>query len=143
METTSSGQPWFAGASSAGYTGAYGYNNSELDIDELIENRQNTHEKLHELSMALRSRSFGSEPAGAGFLSLQSSLAKEHFELMVDAGSKAVFQANHLSGENDNMRLVRTLQIDLFIACGVPPQAAGKLYFVTDNSLPIINNYYS
>ena len=70
METTSSGQPWFAGASSAGYTGAYGYNNSELDIDELIENRQNTHEKLHELSMALRSRSFGSEPAGAGFLSL-------------------------------------------------------------------------
>ena len=46
---------------------------------------------------------------------------------MVDAGSKAVFQANHLSGENDNMRLVRTLQIDLFIACGVPPQAAGNI----------------
>jgi len=77
-----------------------------LDIDELIENKQNTHEKLHELSMALRARSFGSEPAGAGFLSLGPTFSKEHSELMVDAGSKAVFQANHLAGENDNMRLV-------------------------------------
>lgn len=119
------GQPWFAGASHQGYTGAYGYNNSELDIDELIENRESTHQKLSQLTATLRSRSFGSEAAGMGFASLDGSIAKEHNELMVDAGSKAVFQASHLAGENDNMRLVRTLQIDLFISAGVPPQAAG------------------
>ena len=59
--------------------------------------------------MALRARSFGSEPAGAGFLSLGPSISKEHNELMVDAGSKAVFQANHLAGENDVRGLVRRL----------------------------------
>ena len=64
LETTSSGQPWFSGAAHHGYTGAYGYNNSELDIDELIENRQSTHEKLQQLTSTLRARSFGSEAAG-------------------------------------------------------------------------------
>ena len=53
-----------------------------------------------------------------GFVSLEGSTIKEHNELMVEAGSKAIFQAHHLAGENDNMRLVRTLQIDLFISAG-------------------------
>lgn len=38
---------------------------------------------------------------------------------------QGLFQASHLAGENDLRGIIRSLQIDTFIATGTPPQAAG------------------
>lgn len=115
----------------------------ELDVDELIANREEMHTRLGSMTRAIQSRNFAGMPAGASFDALLPSIDdSEHQEFLVTDGSKVsrgfassidcvlsnvqgLFQAAHLAGENDLRGIIRTFQIDTYTATGTPPQAAG------------------
>ena len=90
MQSTSSGKPWFSGASAQGYTGLYGFGASqELDVDDLISNREEMHMRLGSMTKALQSQQFAGMPAGSSFVSLLPSIQDtEHKEFMITDGSK-------------------------------------------------------
>lgn len=127
LQATSSGQPWFTGAANQGYTGLYGFGaTQELDVDELISNREDMHSQLGMMTKRLQLQQFAAMPAGGSFASILPEIRdEEHQEFMISDGSKGLFQASHLAGENDLRGIIRSLQIDTFIATGTPPQAAG------------------
>ena len=93
LQPTSSGKPWFSGAASQGYTGLYGFGASqELDVDDLIANREEMHMRLGSMTRALQSQQFAGMPAGSSFSSLLPSIKDtEHQEFMITDGSKVSF----------------------------------------------------
>ena len=155
LQSTSSGKPWFSGAANQGYTGLYGFGATqvlcfscpitmplltmlqELDVDELIANREEMHTRLGSMTRAIQSRNFAGMPAGASFDALLPSIDdSEHQEFLVTDGSKVsrgllarliasyqmcrVFSKLHTwlarticGASSERFRLIRTLRLVL------------------------------
>ena len=109
LQTTSSGKPWFSGASAQGYTGLYGFGatqarfttprlsclflifTQELDVDELIANREEMHTRLGSMTRSIQSQAFAGMPAGSSFESLLPAIDdQEHQEFLITDGSKVI-----------------------------------------------------